>query len=40
MMWPAVQALVALVALIWSGSRMQHVTAALALAMGILNFFG
>ena len=40
MVFPAVQALVAVVALIWSGSRMQHVTAALALALGIFNFFG
>ena len=39
MVFPAVQASVAVIALIWSGSRMQHVTAALALALGILNFF-
>jgi hypothetical protein len=40
MIFPAVQAFVAVVALIWSGSRMQHVTAALALGLGIFNFFG
>jgi hypothetical protein len=40
MVFPAVQASVAVAALIWSGSRMQNVTAALALALGVLNFFG